>query len=130
MEIIKYLFYRVAQFEKNFCLWGKNSYLNTNDAASILLSCLCINIVSTSMLVLHWLFEYTFEQMLEIFLKYIMIPLGVVIFFTPLGNLDELYEKLDLKYKNDKHKDMKGFLVACYFVSSFLLVMIAIVFTS
>ena len=75
---------------------------------------------------IFWWFRCLFDIGYLIFLPaikycilYVLIPLAIICFF--IWPNDELYMQLDQKYKNEKHRKLKGWLILVYIILSILL---------
>ena len=73
------------------------------------------------MLVRYWMFDIpaSNNDTMKFCILYLLIPLTIICFF--IWPKDDLYMQLDQKYKNEKHRKLKGWLILVYIILSILL---------
>ena len=59
------------------------------------------------------------SETIDFFMKKLYIPLMMVGVIMIPSKGKKTYKKLDAKYRNDKHKELKGWLIALYCIVSF-----------
>ena len=121
-EIIQYVYYRIASISWNASSWGKSIYHGF--ASAVLGTCIIFNA-----LLLFAVFRYAIwgvypSESIDFFMEKIFIPLIIVYAFFISSKDKKAYKKLESKYKNDKHKELKGWLIAIYCILSFFSVVI------
>ena len=125
MTLFKYMYYRIARVTRTYGSWGK--HFGLSDAFGYLFACLILNGLLLLMALTYWFFEIPPSKVIEFFCKYLLVPLLIVIFFSPVDR-GELYNQLDKKYKDEKHQSLKGWCIVLYMVGSvvsFIVFMIA-----
>lgn len=121
-EIIKYVYFRIASVSWNTSSWGQSCY--DGFATVILGTCVIFNTLLVFSGLLYVISGIYPSETIDFFLKKIYIPLIIVIaIFTPSKD-KKSYKKLETKYKNDKHSELKGWLIAIYCILSFFSVVV------
>lgn len=120
LELFRYIYYRIAHALSH----AKDSWTRFHHvtyAMSYLVLCVYSNILVISMLVRYWIFDIpaSTKDTIKYCILYVLIPLAIICFF--IWPNDELYMQLDQKYKNEKHRKLKGWLILVYIILSILL---------
>lgn len=106
------MYYRIAKFYKS---WGELGYEGVG--MIVLFACIAYNIVFVIVIVSN----HNGWDIPERFLNISVLSLAVIGNF--LGT-ERLYNQLDMKYKNELHTTLKGWLIAIYVGISFILLCI------
>lgn len=117
-NIIKYLYYRIAHALLNLNQWEKGYY----DIHAMVYLSLCIvsNITLLSMLICEWVFNISIHDSYVFYSNnLVVIVIICVIVASRIWPDDKTYESLDQRYKGEKHRVIKGWLVFAYCILSF-----------
>lgn len=117
IELFRYMYYRIASVAWNASSWGKNCY--DGFAMVVLGSCLIFNILLIISGCLYVISDIYPSETIDFFMKKLYIPLMMVGVIMIPSKGKKTYKKLDAKYRNDKHKELKGWLIALYCIVSF-----------
>lgn len=119
-EIIKYVFYRIAHALSHAKDSWTRFHHDTYAMAYLVLS-VYSNILVISMLVRYWMFDIpaSNKDTMKFYILYLLIPLAIICFL--IWPDDELYMQLDQKYKDEKHRKLKEWLIFVYIILSILL---------
>ena len=118
INIIKYLYYRIAHALLNLNQWEKGYY----DIHAMVYLSLCIvsNITLLSMLICDWVFNISIHDSYVFYSNnLVVIVIICVIVASRIWPDDKTYESLDQRYKGEKHRVIKGWLVFAYCILSF-----------
>lgn len=117
-QLIKYIYYRIAHALLNLNQWEKGYY----DIHAMVYLSLCIvsNITLLSMLICEWVFNISIHDSYVFYSNnLVVIVIICVIVASRIWPDDKTYELLDQKYKGERHRVLKGWLVFAYCVLSF-----------
>lgn len=118
--LFRYMYYRIAHAlshaKDSWTRFHHDSY-----AMSYLAGSVYSNILVILMLVRYWMFDIPAnnKDTIKYCILYVLIPFAIICFC--IWPNDELYMKLDQKYKNEKHRKLKGWLILVYIILSILL---------
>ena len=120
LELFRYIYYRIA-YALSHAKDSWTRFHHVTYAMSYLVLCVYSNILVISMLVRYWMFDIpaSNKDTIKYCILYVLIPLAIICFF--IWPNDELYMQLDQKYKNEKHRKLKGWLILVYIILSILL---------
>ena len=125
-QLIKYVYYRIAHALLNLNQWEKGYY----DIHAMVYLSLCIvsNITLLSMLICDWVFNISIHDSYVFYSNnLVVIVIICVIVASRIWPDDKTYESLDQRYKGEKHRVIKGWLVFAYCVLSFFSLIVFIV---
>lgn len=118
IELFRYMYYRIAHALLNLNQWEKGYY----DIHAMVYLSLCIvsNITLLSMLICEWVFNISIHDSYVFYSNnLVVIVIICVIVASRIWPDDKTYELLDQKYKGEKHRVIKGWLVFAYCILSF-----------
>ena len=125
-NIIQYLYYRIAHALLNLNQWEKDYY--DVHAMTYLSLCIVSNIALITMLICEWVFNISIHDSYLFYSKYLVaIVIICMIVIWRIWPDDKTYELLDQKYKGEKHRVIKGWLVFAYCVLSFFSLIVFII---
>ena len=117
--LFKYMFYRIARVVKQFGDWGEKNY--DVYALAYISICLIINALPIVFFILDSTLGIYPACSFEFFIKYLGVPLIILMGFTlPFDDNGVWYKELDKKYKNERFKALKGWLIVIYMIASFV----------
>ena len=125
-QLIKYVYYRIAHALLNLNQWEKGYY----DIHAMVYLSLCIvsNITLLSMLICEWVFNISIHDSYVFYSNnLVVIVIICVIVASRIWPDDKTYESLDQRYKGEKHRVIKGWLVFAYCVLSFFSLIVFII---
>lgn len=125
-QLIKYVYYRIAHALLNLNQWEKGYY----DIHAMVYLSLCIvsNITLLSMLICDWVFNISIHDSYVFYSNnLVVIVIICVIVASRIWPDDKTYESLDQRYKGEKHRVIKGWLVFAYCVLSFFSLIVFII---
>lgn len=116
-KFIDYCFYRAATFYKE---WHDFFYPIPSDdyliaGAIISYGNLAYNLLSLLIILLHFIFKTTITKKI-VFIVSIVVIIGCVFLAK-----EDRFNKLQKRYKNEKHKTLKGYLVVAYWIGSIIM---------
>ncbi len=118
IELFRYMYYRIAHALLNLNQWEKGYY----DIHAMVYLSLCIvsNITLLSMLICEWVFNISIHDSYVFYSNnLVVIVIICVIVAWRIWPDDKTYESLDQRYKEEKHRVIKGWLVFVYCILSF-----------
>ena len=122
-DVLGYTYYRIARLLKGLNSWA-NKFYDMYTLAYMTICFFC-NLTVLTILILKPLYHITNGDVINFYLRYIIIPVCLIFYFwLPDDDNGELYKKLEQKYKDDKHPKLKGWLIVIYFISSFVAVLL------
>ena len=125
-QLIKYVYYRIAHALLNLNQWEKGYY----DVHAMIYLSLCIvsNIALLIMLICNWVFNISIHDSYVFYSNnLVVIVIICVIVAWRIWPDDKTYESLDQRYKGEKHRVIKGWLVFAYCVLSFFSLIVFII---
>lgn len=125
-QLIKYVFYRIAHALLNLNQWEKGYY----DVHAMIYLSLCIvsNIALLIMLICNWVFNISIHDSYVFYSSnLVVIVIICMILAWRIWPDDKTYESLDQRYKGEKHRVIKGWLVFAYCVLSFFSLIVFII---
>ena len=126
LNSILYIYYRIAHALLNLNQWEKGYY----DIHAMVYLSLCIvsNITLLSMLICEWVFNISIHDSYVFYSNnLVVIVIICVIVAWRIWPDDKTYESLDQRYKGEKHRVIKGWLVFAYCVLSFFSLIVFII---
>ena len=118
INIIKYLYYRIAHALLNLNQWEKDYY--DVHAMTYLTLCIGFNIILITMLICNWVFNISIHDSFVFYSNNLVIIVIICMIVNwRIWPDDKTYELLDQKYKGEKHRVIKGWLVFIYCILSF-----------
>lgn len=126
IELFRYIYYRIAHALLNLNQWEKGYY----DIHAMVYLSLCIvsNITLLSMLICEWVFNISIHDSYVFYSNnLVVIVIICVIVAWRIWPDDKTYESLDQRYKGEKHRVIKGWLVFAYCVLSFFSLIVFII---
>lgn len=121
-NIILYVYYRIASVAWNASSWGKSVYHGF--ASAVLGTCIIFNALLLFAVFRYAIWDVYPSESIDFFMEIIFIPLIIVSAFFLTSKDKKAYKKLEAKYKNDQHRELKGWLIAIYCILSFFSVVI------
>jgi hypothetical protein len=114
------MYYRIAHALGN----AKDSFTRScrdGNAIGYLVGCLYLNVLVIWMLVGYWIFDIHCNNIdtIKSSILYVLLPLLIISLF--LKPDDKAYSQMELKYKDEKHRKLKGWLIIAYIVFSIIL---------
>lgn len=125
-QLIKYVYYRIAHALLNLNQWEKGYY----DVHAMIYLSLCIvsNIALLIMLICNWVFNISIHDSYVFYSSnLVVIVIICMILAWKIWPDDKTYESLDQRYKGEKHRVIKGWLVFAYCVLSFFSLIVFII---
>jgi len=125
-QLIKYVYYRIAHALLNLNQWEKVYY----DVHAMIYLSLCIvsNIALLIMLICNWVFNISIHDSYVFYSSnLVVIVIICMILAWRIWPDDKTYESLDQRYKGEKHRVIKGWLVFAYCVLSFFSLIVFII---
>lgn len=125
-QLIKYVYYRIAHALLNLNQWEKGYY----DVHAMIYLSLCIvsNIALLIMLICNWVFNISIHDSYIFYSSnLVVIVIICMILAWRIWPDDKTYESLDQRYKGEKHRVIKGWLVFAYCVLSFFSLIVFII---
>ena len=125
-QLIKYIYYRIAHALLNLNQWEKGYY----DVHAMIYLSLCIvsNIALLIMLICNWVFNISIHDSYVFYSSnLVVIVIICMILAWRIWPDDKTYESLDQRYKGEKHRVIKGWLVFAYCVLSFFSLIVFII---
>ncbi len=125
-QLIKYVYYRIAHALLNLNQWEKGYY----DVHAMIYLSLCIvsNIALLIMLICNWVFNISIHDSYVFYSSnLVVIVIICMILAWRIWPDDKTYESLDQRYKGEKHRVIKGWLVFAYCVLSFFSLIVFII---
>ena len=125
-QLIKYVYYRIAHALLNLNQWEKGYY----DVYAMIYLSLCIvsNIALLIMLICNWVFNISIHDSYVFYSSnLVVIVIICMILAWRIWPDDKTYESLDQRYKGEKHRVIKGWLVFAYCVLSFFSLIVFII---
>ncbi len=125
-QLIKYVYYRIAHALLNLNQWEKGYY----DVHAMIYLSLCIvsNIALLIMLICNWVFNISIHDSYVFYSSnLVVIVIICMILAWRIWPDDKTYESLDQRYKGEKHRVIKGWLVFAYCVLSFFSLIVLII---
>ena len=125
-QLIKYVYYRIAHALLNLNQWEKGYY----DVHAIIYLSLFIvsNIALLIMLICNWVFNISIHDSYVFYSSnLVVIVIICMILAWRIWPDDKTYESLDQRYKGEKHRVIKGWLVFAYCVLSFFSLIVFII---
>ena len=121
-KLIHYVYYRIASVAWNASSWGKSIYHGF--ASAVLGTCIIFNALLLFAAFRYAIWDVYPSESIDFFMEKIFIPLIIVCAFFISSKDKKAYKKLESEYKNDKHKELKGWLIAIYCILSFFSIVI------
>ena len=125
-QLIKYVYYRIAHALLNLNQWEKGYY----DVHAMIYLSLCIvsNIALLIMLICNWVFNISIHNSYVFYSSNLFVIVIIcMILAWRIWPDDKTYESLDQRYKGEKHRVIKGWLVFAYCVLSFFSLIVFII---
>lgn len=125
-QLIKYVYYRIAHALLNLNQWEKGYY----DVHAMIYLSLCIvsNIALLIMLICNSVFNISIHDSYVFYSSnLVVIVIICMILAWRIWPDDKTYESLDQRYKGEKHRVIKGWLVFAYCVLSFFSLIVFII---
>lgn len=125
-QLIKYVYYRISHALLNLNQWEKGYY----DVHAMIYLSLCIvsNIALLIMLICNWVFNISIHDSYVFYSSnLVVIVIICMILAWRIWPDDKTYESLDQRYKGEKHRVIKGWLVFAYCVLSFFSLIVFII---
>lgn len=122
LNLINYVYYRIASVFWNTSSWGRSTFHGYT--LVVLETCIIFN----ALLIISF-FRYAISgvfpsETIDFFIKRIYVPLMIVSIIIIPSKDKKTYKKLENKYQNDKYKEIKGWLIVIYCVLSFFSIVI------
>ena len=116
LDLFRYIYYRMAHAYMNFG-WSKSfSYHCSNSNVGV---CISSNIMTVALIIAYFMVGNLQRNQLYFIAIAIILITGIPmskIFY--MRDDDKFYDELNLKYKDEKHRIIKGGLVFLYFLLS------------
>ena len=116
MKVFRYIYYRMVHAYMNFG-WSKHfSYHCSNSNVGV---CICANIMTVALIIAYLMVGYLQRNQV-----YCIAIACILISEIPMSKIfhmrddDKFYDELNLKYKDEKHRIIKGCFVLLYFLLS------------
>ena len=128
LNLIQYIYYRIAHALLNLNQWERDYY--DVHAVTYLTLCIVPNIALITMLICDWVFNISIHDSYVFYSNHLVVIVIIcAIVAWRIWPDDKTYESLDQKYKGEKHRVIKGWLVAIYcFLSFFSFLVFVILF--
>lgn len=124
VHLLRYVYFRFARFVKNLNSMGARDY--DTYSKCYLMVCISFNILTIVNLVLNYAYGLGSKKTDAYIMNsegfpWLLIVLFILVYFTLSRVInDTLYEELEHKYKNEKHRRFKGGLIVGYIVLTFV----------
>ena len=125
-QLIQYVYYRIAHALLNLNQWEKDYY--DVHAMTYLSLCIGFNIILLTMLICDWVFNISIHDSYVFYSNNLVVIVIIsVIVAWRIWPDDKTYESLDQRYKGERHRVIKGWLVFVYCVLSFFSLIVFII---
>ena len=125
IDVLGNTYYRIARVLKGLKPWANKLY--DVYAPAYIAACILSNLTVLCVLFLrikYHLSDIKSSQVFQYLSVFVGFPIWTIYCFWGPDTNGELYDKLEIRYKNDKNPVLKGWIIAVYCIISFFAVLI------